>query len=202
MSFGFPKPVPEIAAAIESARRQNVLMLAAASNCGGNQIRSWPAREDDVMCIYAADGDGNKYDKNPTPAINKDNFAVLGDSVEAHWPPANTEDQPRLVRKSGTSTATPICAAIAGIILTALRRSEDGYIDSLESRMQARKRQSYQRKLKALGRASGMASVFNLMVGAEGTRDNYQYIAPWKLFGESDHTGSTRLENILHCIDA
>ena len=202
MSFGFPQVVPEIEKAIEYARRHNVLMLAAASNCGGTRKRTWPARSDAVLCIYATDGDGNKYGKNPTPESNKDNFAVLGDSVEALWPPSSLQGAARKVRKSGTSTATPICAAIAGIVMTALRQNEDSYVNSFEERYQERKRRTYQRKANALGKASAMASVFKLMVGEDGMRDDYQVIAPWRVLEEGNRSRTTTLENILDCIDA
>jgi hypothetical protein len=202
MSFGFPQVVPEIEKAIQYARRKNVLMLAAASNCGGTRKRTWPARCDDVMCIYATDGDGNKYGKNPTPMSNQDNFAVLGESVEALWPPASPHGAARRVRKSGTSTATPICAAIAGIVVTALRLNEDSYVSSFEDKKQEERRRVYRRKVAALGRASAMASVFKLMVGEDGMRDDYQFVAPWRIFDEGSRSRSTTLENILDCIDA
>jgi len=202
MSFGFPKVIPEIDKAIQYARRKNVLMFAAASNCGGNRKRTWPARSDEVMCIYATDGDGNKYGKNPTPIPSKDNFAVLGESVEALWPPTSPHGKARKVRKSGTSTATPICAAIAGIVVTALRLNEDDYVKGFGDREQEEKRRMYRQRVTALGRASAMASVFKLMVGEEGMRDDYQFVAPWRIFDEGNHKRSTTLENILDCIDA
>jgi hypothetical protein len=202
MSFGFPEVIPEIDKAIQHARRKNVLMLAAASNYGGNRKRTWPARSDDVMCIYATDGDGNKYGKNPTPIANKDNFAVLGESVEALWPPTSPHGRARKVRKSGTSTATPICAAIAGIVVTALRLNEDDYVSSIEEGKREETRRLYRQKVTALGRASAMASVFELMVNKEGMRDDYQFIAPWRIFDEGNHKRSTTLENILDQIDA
>lgn len=202
MSFGFPKVIPEIDKAIQYARKKNVLMLAAASNYGANRKRTWPARSDDVLCIYATDGDGNKYGKNPTPISNKDNFAVLGESVNSFWPPLGSQGEARKARKSGTSTATPICAAIAAIVMTALRQSEDGYVNGFGEREQSEKREMYQRKVSALGKASAMASVFKLMVGEEGMRDDYQFIAPWRIFDEGSRKRSTTLENILDCIDA
>ena len=203
MSFGFSVVVPEIEEAIHYARQKNVLMLAAASNYGGNRERTWPARCEDVMCIYATDGDGNKYGKNPTPVRSENNFAVLGESVEALWPPTSPHGPVPRVRKSGTSTATPICAAIAGIVVTGLRLHEDSYVSGFEEKEQGERRRMYQRKVAALGKASAMASVFKLMVGEEGMRDDYQFIAPWRILNEgSSRTRSTTLENILHCIDA
>ena len=202
MSFGFPQAVPEIAKAIEHARRENVLMFAAASNCGGNNPRSWPARLDEVMCIYATNGHGNKYNKNPTAARNQNNFAVLGSSVNALWPP-NSQGSDHWVRKSGTSTASPIAAAIAGIVISALRRSEEGYLDELRLAKAAREREqeTYRRKMQGLGRARSMASVFRLMVGDEGERDTYQYVAPWRLFHTSYRSRTYAIETILRSID-
>jgi hypothetical protein len=60
----------------------------------------------------------------------------------------------------------------------------------------------YRRKLATLGKASAMAEVFKLMVGEDGKRDDYQFIAPWRIFDEGSRQRSTTLENILECIDA
>lgn len=197
MSFGFPEPVDEIVDAIEHAHSKRVLMLAAASNCGGNDRPSWPARDEHVMCIHAADGNGNKYAKNPTPASNKDNFAVLGHSVEALWPP-DRRGNARWIHKSGTSTATPVSAAIAGLVMTLLRQAEDRFLQQSDLKNARR----VQKRLKALGRASHMATVFRLMVGNEGTRDGYHYVFPGKIIHRKGQEEHYMVERILQSIDA
>lgn len=201
MSFGFPEPVPELTSAIDYAYRNKVLMLAAASNCGGNDRPSWPSRNAQVMCIHATTGEGNRYPKDPTPIKDKANFAVLGSSVKALWLPDPTGKE-QWVHKSGTSTATPIAAGIAGVIMSLLRRNETGYIERLPQREAAKEqeRKRYERKLQALGRPDGMAEVFRLMV--LGKRDELDYMAPWTLFHQSYKTETYMTETILKAIDA
>lgn len=199
MSFGYPQPVDEIRKAIKHAYHKNVLLLAAASNCGGNHRRSWPARAENVMCIYATDGDGNKYAKNPTPAENEYKFAALGSSVQALWPPSR-KGPATWVRKSGTSTATPICAAIAGIVITILRRYKDRYLNEAFPEAERDKEEdSYMQKLEALGSVRGMAAVFRLMASE---RDHYQYVAPWTFLHTNRQSRTTMVETILQNIDA
>ena len=177
-------------------------MLAAASNYGGNQRPSWPARHDQVMCIHATTGLSNKYPKNPTPLKNKDNFAVLGSSAKAAWPSTASGTSP-WIRKSGTSTAAPVAASIAGIVLTCLKTSKLGYLDKIQLDEAAKEEEGrrYQRKLQVLGRPKNMAAVFRLMVGEEGERDDYHYVVPWRVFRSDYKSPTYMIENILSKID-
>ena len=58
MSFGFQEKVDGIKSAISYAYDKNVIMLAAASNDGGNSGIAWPARLHEVICVNATDGKG------------------------------------------------------------------------------------------------------------------------------------------------
>lgn len=89
MSFGYSSRVlgyHELEKAIRDAQHKNVLIFAAASNDGGNRGRAFPARHDEVMCVHAADGNGNPSRFNPTPEKNRDNFSTLGEDVKSAWP--------------------------------------------------------------------------------------------------------------------
>lgn len=201
MSFGFPQRVPEIDKAIQHAYEHNVLMLAAASNCGGNTKCSWPARNRDVLCVFASDGDGNKvcttasittfadrpqYFKNPDALSGQYSFATLGCAVESYWPPTNKRELSPKVRRSGTSVATPIAASIAALVITSMRRCEDLYVNAVTQPEQKETvRQEHRIQTAKLGRANRMESVFSLMLNDAKHRDGYQYITPWTLFAEN-----------------
>jgi len=92
------------------------------------------------------------------------------------------------VRKSGTSTATPVLAAIAATIMAVVRQPE---------------RVSSERDsetLKRLGSADGMRAVLRRMASRNGKRDGYDYIVPWEILDASlDRYNSlnTIVENIL-----
>jgi hypothetical protein len=201
MAFGCSDRVPAIEEAISRAYQKNILMLSAASNDGANNQVTWPARDDRVLCIYASTGIGNKYSRNPTPRKSKSNLATLGTAVLGLWPNQSTH-----VRRSGTSTATVICAAIAATVMAIMRRSEDDYIAafSLINRKQSRidrQRRDYKAKLQVIGRASNMSDILQLMVKDGIVRDEYSYVAPWNIFNDNKSTISI-IEAILEAIDA
>ncbi|KAF6825961.1 pfs domain-containing protein [Colletotrichum plurivorum] len=89
MSFGFEEADEAIEMAVEDATQAGKLVTAAASNNDGRSGRARPARRDDVICIHATDGNGNKGGMNPSPVPETDNFATLGVAVPSRW---NNED--------------------------------------------------------------------------------------------------------------
>lgn len=109
MSFGYRGSHQEIEDAIDRAIKKDKILIAAASNDGGNKNRARPAEMDDVLCVHACDGRGNDGKMNPSP-IRGDNFTVLGVAIKS-------KENGREVFKSGTSFATPVAAAIAANIL-------------------------------------------------------------------------------------
>jgi hypothetical protein len=168
MSFGFDESVSNIEKAIYYAKQNDIILLAAASNEGGNVDVSWPARMDEVICISASDGLGNKARFAPDSRRNKDNFIILGEDVMSSWP--MHLNKMHEVRKSGTSCATPIAAGIAAIVLELAgsylhRNCESFTSDAMQ----------HFRKLRTV---AGMREVFDLMAGE---RDTYDYIRPWGL---------------------
>jgi hypothetical protein len=186
MSFGFDRQVGIIGDAIKTAEDSNILFFAAASNNGGNARLSWPARHSNVFSIYASDGYGNKYWRNPTQQRHDDNFAVLGSHVNAWWPSGQK------ILRSGTSTAAPIAAGLASMILHFIRQHQQESVQSLRNAGE-----NAEEVLERLTTFSGMRSVFRLMVERDAeNRDGYSYIAPWWLLDRSvSHT--TVLDKIM-----
>jgi hypothetical protein len=128
---------------------------------------------------------------------NADNFAVLGTAVKASWP--RTAE---LRRKSGTSTATPLCAAIVAFAISVMRSNEQRWLSAYDRLYPGEideKRRTYKAKLEAMKRKRQIARVLKLMVGCE--RDGYLCITPWTLFDE-DRDAYTIIGAIYQAIDA
>lgn len=180
LSFGFRARVPLIDEAIVEAASKTVI-FAAASNVGGNAAVSWPARHHQVLCVFATDGEGSRYPKNPSPRADDRNFAILGSSVKGYWPPTLCQSG-NTMHKSGTSCATPIAAGVAGLIIDFLRRCEGHHTGPGFNR----RRKRYDDALRVVRTAGGMRAVFHLMANK---REGYDYITPWSLFtGDEEDT--------------
>ena len=184
MSFGFEQPVDKIDKAIRFADDNKVIMLAAASNQGGNSNIAWPARLSQVICVYATDSFGNRCDFTPTESPYGDNFAVLGQAVKSCWPASLGQDE---IRKSGTSTATPIAAGIAAITLAYLKRALSKWDRNLSDNDAA--------ILSKVRSSAGMSTVFRRM--AQRKRGGYDYIVPWDFLDAAKYTESTVCEIVL-----
>jgi len=172
MSFGLHQPsssagrekwgriVENIKNAIEGASLQR-LFFAAASNGGKNARRTFPAKNDHVICIHAADGNGNDGGINPDPEDDEINFMTLGVAVPL------IDEEVGDVYRTGTSFATPIAAGIAANILAMAT-------DSAPNELSPSAR-------KEMWKPWGMRKTFRLMA----TKGEYRYVAPWRLWPEN-----------------
>jgi hypothetical protein len=184
MSFGFERSVTIIDEAIKYADSKKIIMLAAASNKGGNGVITWPARLPQVICIYATDSFGNRCDFTPSPSDNADNFSVLGHAVKSFWPPHLKQGFE--VPKSGTSTATPIAAGIAALVLQYMRVV-------LSKRAQIPK--SDAEVFSKLRTTAGMSRMFRQMV--TNKRDGYDYILPWNFLSVAKYKEASTIYDIV-----
>jgi subtilisin family serine protease len=126
MSFGFEREVSQVHDAIVYAYSKGVVMLAATSNDGNRHLThiAYPASQVGlVICINSARPSGARSEFNPPPATNRDNFSILGENVKSTWPTAVADDRLIIqadgpwIRRSGTSAATPIAAAVAILVM-------------------------------------------------------------------------------------
>jgi subtilisin family serine protease len=175
MSFGFQRRVIEIRSAISYAYKEGVIMLAAASNGGGNSGIAWPAQLSEVICIHASDSKGNKANFTPDISLHADNFSVPGTYVRSCWP--SHLNQGIHVLKSGTSCSTPIAAGIAALLLEIA-----GFYLSRQKDIAAEDELDWQ----SLRSVAGMRLAFRKM---SRKRDKYDYIAPWRFLGDIWYEG-------------
>ena len=189
MSFGFNKEIASIDDAISHAYSRRVLMLAAASNYGGNCRLPWPADHSLVIGIHASTGNGNRYALNTTPEGSASNFSILGVAVQSLWPTTPTDPQRAgYIRKSGTSCATPIAAVVAATVMFITQQPERlGNVTDTTLKGLRRK----------LGTAAGMSKIFRKMVIAK--RDGYDYLVPWEFLKPHLHP-TTLIDNMCDAL--
>lgn len=187
IASGFEKEHYTMRKAIKKVTSDGILVFAAASNYGNIRQVTFPARMQDVICVYCTDGRAKvSASINPAPQTTKTkNFAILGEGVMI---PPSTEE-----RVTGTSVATSIAAGLAGRILDFSRQN---------------RRTSRIRCVDNLQSVDGMSAVFSYM--AKGAEDNkYHCVVPGRLLQHLDEDGdranarericeklSTILENI------
>jgi hypothetical protein len=168
MSFGLsessvpPETFKKIQKTIRDASHDSILLFAAASNCGGNGSRTYPANDSRVICAHAVDGSGNDNGGfNPPIEGYTDRFSTLGVAIECSW-------DGKSVYKSGTSYATPILAGIAANVLdyAAHAVSKGRLVQTTFDRIRER---------------DGMAKIFHFM--SRKIVDHY-YVTPWGMWGE------------------
>jgi hypothetical protein len=161
MSFGVNTGWNEqISDAIKHAAGRSVIMFAAASNYGDEEAsRTFPATENEVICVHACKGDGAEVGFSPQPEDGDYNFTTLGVSLPLIW---DSEE----VFKSGTSFATPIAAAFAANVLEIVTRREI---------LPARR----------IFCGQGMETFFKLM--SKKRHSGYRRLVPWRLWKENSH---------------
>src|SRR5215470_8407231 len=114
ISWGFPcEDIPTIREALQEAHQRGILILASASNSGANDPITFSANLPIVLCIGAADGMGNRSDFT-SYKFGVEKYMALRVAVNgASVPFQNCLDE----RRSGSSTATPIAAEIAALLI-------------------------------------------------------------------------------------
>ncbi|KAL8718399.1 MAG: hypothetical protein Q9225_004457 [Loekoesia sp. 1 TL-2023] len=155
ISFGWPEYQTAVATAIDHANMCHILICAAASNGGANDDVAFPANSLSVICVHSTDEQGKPSKFTPNPLKFCPNFAVLGENVQAAWP-----GHPKGLSQSGTSTATPILAAVMALILE--------FVDQKPRKTPAEKRLTDYRV---------MIKVLHAM---SDTVEAYLYVRPWK----------------------
>ncbi|KAM0429963.1 hypothetical protein ACHAPT_005967 [Fusarium lateritium] len=161
MSFSMPK-ASAVRRIIKKAENDGIIIFAAASNCGIHSGRSFPASLDTVLCIHAADGNGNKSAMNPNPEPYRDNLSTLGVAI-----PSDREEG---VSISGTSYATPVAAGMAAVILAFMDAAVAAGEMQPEDREEAFDRQGMRR----------------ILLKMSVSRDGYNCIVPWREFWPPD----------------
>ncbi|KAL2673797.1 hypothetical protein Neosp_012241 [[Neocosmospora] mangrovei] len=139
---------------------KKVVVMAAASNWGGNRRIAFPASCRGVICVHSTDGHGNPSNTNPTAQKGKD-FAVLGMSIKSSV--KNKDKERTNVYISGTSFATAIGVGIAANVLE-IAKGDPTFWDEVKGRLCS---------------SWGVSCVFKIM---SEERAGYRNVMPWRLF--------------------
>ncbi|KAF4447233.1 hypothetical protein F53441_9220 [Fusarium austroafricanum] len=118
IASGFERDHALMRRAIKRAASDGTVVFAAASNYGNIRQVTFPARMQDVICVYCTDGRAKVSQSiNPAAQTTKSrNFAILGEGVSV--PPSIRE------QLTGTSVATSIAAGLAGRLLDFSRQKD------------------------------------------------------------------------------
>jgi len=196
LSFGTDQAVDIIKSVIDK-QAHKILFFAAASNCGGNEPGiTWPARHGNVISIYASDGDGNSYKRNPNPMANHYNLSMLGTAVSGLWP-QHLQPGSQYKHKSGTSCATPIAAGVAANIPTLMRRQATLYLSDIPKDELGQAVWESERLMRKLRRPQVMRRVMFTIGAHEIRRQGYHYVAPWHIFEGSPQVAFMRIKRVV-----
>ncbi|UKZ68495.1 uncharacterized protein TrAtP1_009527 [Trichoderma atroviride] len=122
MSFGYKHWDQRLDQALKKARDHGIVIFAAASNFGNHEQVSWPARDSErTICVHSSIDFGTDSSKF-TPKAHPDtvNFMVVGEEICSHWPESKGGGFRTM---TGTSTATPVAAAMAALLIAFTRQS-------------------------------------------------------------------------------
>ncbi|MCJ1475861.1 hypothetical protein MMC13_004525 [Lambiella insularis] len=157
MSFGWPRYHTCVEEAIYHASQKPVILCAAASNDGANKKVAFPASQPPVFCVHSASGWSKPSDFTPLPLKVGANFAVIGEAVSSTWPTHRREGSEK--RKWGTSTASPILAAIVALILEFINQKP--------------KKTSHDKRLKT------PRAMMHVLLGMSEPDRGYDVVKPW-----------------------
>ncbi|KAI1360340.1 peptidase S8/S53 domain-containing protein [Xylaria arbuscula] len=176
MSFGWPDaevpgsagPGEGISDAIEYAKKQGVLLFAAASNYGltvSNPVL-YPARDHNVISVDAEDGLGNpaSFAKNSERGDGRIRYCAPGLSVNSL-----VSAEPAC----GSSFACPVAAGVAALVLEFARHEKVSLSESDTVRS-------------TLSDPRGMARVFEAMSQKSASSPGFRMLYPWLFFNHRD----------------
>ncbi|KAK4156582.1 hypothetical protein C8A00DRAFT_12488, partial [Chaetomidium leptoderma] len=168
MSFGFRRGSQKIRDQVEKAVHRRKIVFAAASNDGGRTARTYPARQDGVICVHSSDGHGNASYFNPTGLAGTDNLCVVGENIEGARPSFTPHQLGGTKRMSGTSCATPVAVAIAALMIGFVDNHMPDHVDWVVP----------------LQSAAGIRAVFHTL--SERRTGQYDMVDPVRAFGGSN----------------
>ncbi|KAI8955715.1 hypothetical protein F4801DRAFT_276616 [Xylaria longipes] len=161
MSFGSRDHISALETAIVDCK-DSAIIFASASNYGLNDPRTYPARDERVICVHALDGLGGLDSINPPRTEAKANYGTLGRGIRLSW-------QGKVACHSGTSYATPILAAISANLLDWLHYHSENAQSTLSPAQY-----SYLKK------TARIREIFETHMSEQ--QGNLLYVAPWVLF--------------------
>ncbi|KAH7460575.1 hypothetical protein FOMA001_g19520 [Fusarium oxysporum f. sp. matthiolae] len=177
IASGFERDHALMRKAIKRAASDGTLVFAAASNYGNIRQVTFPARMQDVICVYCTDGRAKVSQSiNPAAQTTKSkNFAILGEGVSV---PASIGEQ-----VTGTSVATSIAAGLAGRLLDFSRQKD------------------CRQRIRCIGNLAsveGISAVFSHMAkGAEDYR--YNCVVPGRLLQHLDEGEGRAMKRARIC---
>lgn len=177
MSFGWPRWHDCVEEEIKTASSRNVILFAAASNSGLNKPVAFPANCAPVICVHSANGFGVPSHFTPVPVDGDHNFAVLGEAVRSSWPVSRGEGHEK--RQWGSSTSTPILAAIAALVLEFVNQKPS--LTANELRLRSPK------------------GITRVLLAMSMNRYGYNIVMPWKILDACDgrDESQSRISNTL-----
>ncbi|KAB8698100.1 hypothetical protein FH972_026350 [Carpinus fangiana] len=214
MSLGFQGQLPfKYREALENsilrANRKGILMFAAGANEGSTErTRAYPADDENVICVGAANGPGDPYTGNPPQRVNSRYYTTLGVEVrsaclmsEWHEAPeigaglasgdsSKKLQEPAIIKtkkRTGCSVATAILAACASLILEFIRQER--------AASQPQKAETMRIAEIYLKKPRFMRSIFEEISDSEGPTKGY--VVPWKLL-DSQKLGAREPREYAH----
>jgi hypothetical protein len=182
--LGFENEDQEIRKAIREAANRDKVILTAASNSGfidPTKRVSFPARmSGQVISIRSATGHGDRAAASPRRSDGDDNFAILGEGIEAAWPASLNDGQlTRFV--SGTSFATPVAAGVAALLMEFSMQKGVRGAPNLNGDLQH-----------VLMQYRGIRKMFEYMSATQDNSVNVdcRVIYPWLLFDPVEYDGT------------